>query len=179
MFQFQDGTLVEEGYVEITGIKYPIVMPKYTGDTPLSSENLMKMQIELLKTVFPVGSTYITQDNVNPSITLNFGTWERVKGRVIIGLDEDDSNLNQFRKEGGEKTHILTIEELTNHSHLQYAVANPDTGGPGTRGTFNQQEGTGMSLYSTNTNTGDIGSNRAFNIMQPYIVAGYMWIRIQ
>ena len=33
------------------------------GGTPLSAENLNQMQDNLLQLVFPVGSTYITQDN--------------------------------------------------------------------------------------------------------------------
>lgn len=47
MFLFEDGKIIEEAYVEIDGIKYPVHMPKYEGKTPLSSENLNKMQKEL------------------------------------------------------------------------------------------------------------------------------------
>ena len=41
---FQDGQLVEVGYVEIDGVRYPIVEAKYDGATPLSSFILNKMQ---------------------------------------------------------------------------------------------------------------------------------------
>lgn len=72
------------------------------GNKPnLSAPNLNNMQIELMKLVFPIGSTYITQEETNPSTILNFGTWERVKGKVLVGLDENDTAFNIIGKTGG------------------------------------------------------------------------------
>ena len=51
MVDWEDGTLVQGAYVEIDGIKYPVVMPQYTGNTPLTSENLNKMQADLKKLI--------------------------------------------------------------------------------------------------------------------------------
>lgn len=73
------------------------------GGTPLSAENLNQMQDNLLQLVFPIGSTYITQDRKNPNSILGFGTWERLKGKVCLGLDEDDRDLNVIGETGGEK----------------------------------------------------------------------------
>ena len=70
------------------------------------------MQQGLMELVFPIGSTYITQSNTNPNTILNFGTWERLKGKVCVGLDEDDTSFNTIGKTGGEKTHELTEAEL-------------------------------------------------------------------
>lgn len=75
-----------------------------------------EMKKEILKTVFSVGSTYITQENTNPSNILGFGTWERVKGRVLVGFDEDDEDFDSIGKIGGAKTHTLTINEMPKHS---------------------------------------------------------------
>lgn len=47
MVNFEDGILVEGAYVEINGIKYPVVMPQYSGNTPITSENLNKLQNDL------------------------------------------------------------------------------------------------------------------------------------
>ena len=81
---FKNGTLVTLAKVTIDGIEYEVTPAVYDGETPLSAENLNQMQnnIEIainesrestkkitekiLKTVFPVGSTYITQTNTNP-----------------------------------------------------------------------------------------------------------------
>ena len=47
MVEWEDGQLIQEGYVEIRGVRYPIVMPQYSGNTPVSAENLLKMQNDL------------------------------------------------------------------------------------------------------------------------------------
>ena len=145
--------------------------------TPLSGETFNKLQDDLLKTIFPIGSTYVTLTNTNPNEILGFGIWERLKGKVCLGLDENDTDMNTIGKTGGEKKHTQTIEEMPTHNHGQYAVANPDSGGTGIRGTYNNQSGTGLSIYETNTQTERTGNGKAFNIMQPYEVVGYMWIR--
>ena len=66
----------------------------------------------LLSLIFPIGSTYVTQTNTNPSTILGFGTWERLKGKVCLGLDEDDNDLKTIGNTGGEKTHTLTLNEI-------------------------------------------------------------------
>lgn len=108
--KFENGTLVKGAYVVIDGVEYEVHMPKYSGNTPCSAENLNKMQED----IFPIGSTYITQTDTNPSTILGFGTWERLKGKVLVGLDENDTNFNSIGKTGGEKTHQLTQAELPN-----------------------------------------------------------------
>ncbi len=123
----------------------------------------------LLSTIFPIGSTYITQEDINPSTILGFGTWERSKGRVLVGLDENESYFNEIGKTGGETTHTLTIEEMTEHDHvvgIEYTVA---TGGDTPRLVSNPDYG--------DKRTAKTGGSQPFNITQPYEVVGYMWIR--
>lgn len=156
------------------------------GNKPnLSAPNLNNMQIELMKLVFPVGSTYITQEETNPSTILNFGTWERVKGKVLVGLDEDDTAFNIIGKTGGEKTHTLTVNEMPEHIHKlngntnvtfsddtinPYLLASAKRGyAEGSNVTFSE----GYSLNDTTT----VGGGQAHNNLQPYQVVGYMWIR--
>lgn len=136
----------------------------------INDTNLNLMQIELMKLVFPVGSTYITQENINPSTILNFGTWERLKGRVCLGLDENDVDLNTIGKTGGEKEHTLTIEEMPSHTHGIAVKNNSATGLYETKAT-NATGETGDAV------TGATGGNQPHNNMQPYEVVGYMWIR--
>ena len=47
MVNFQNGQLLKGAYVIIDGVEYPVVMPEYTGNTPISSENLNKAQKDL------------------------------------------------------------------------------------------------------------------------------------
>lgn len=139
------------------------------GVTPINDTNLNKMQKDLLKAVFPIGSTYITQDNTNPNTILGFGTWERLKGKVCLGLDEDDTDLDTIGKTGGEKKHTMTVDELVAHDHGVGIEYNTNSGGDSPRLSSNP-------AYAT-AKTSSTGGGQPFNIMQPYEVVGYMWIR--
>lgn len=146
------------------------------GVTPINDINLNTMQ-ELIKSeicskmqlVFPIGSTYITQTNTNPATILEFGTWERLKGKVCLGLDEGDEELNAIGKTGGEKEHTLTIEEMPAHNHgLKYENSARTAGSMA-------NVGTGTELASETTQS--TGGGQAHNNMPPFEVVGYMWIR--
>lgn len=143
-----------------------------SGGTPLSAENLNQMQDSLLELVFPVGSTYITQTNVNPNIILGFGTWERLKGKVCLGLDEDDSELNAIGKTGGEKKHTQTIAEMPPHNHSLTNNTLVNRNAPGSNGSQGSTTVHGATIECLNA-----GGGQPFNIMQPYEIVGYMWIR--
>jgi general stress protein YciG len=145
------------------------------GNKPnLSAPNLNNMQIELMKLVFPIGSTYITQTDINPSTVLKFGTWERVKGKVLVGLDENDTAFNAIGKKGGEKTHTLSIDEMPSHNHSNQYYVNA-----GLEGGTDRLLAYGSSSAPVNTGlpTLENGKNQPHNILQPYQVVGYMWIR--
>ena len=138
------------------------------GVTPINDTNLNNMQRGLLELVFPIGSTYITQSNTNPNSILRFGTWERVRGRVLVGLDEDDKDFNTIGKTGGEKTHTLTVNEIPPHNHV---IRN------GTNGLDGGSDWAVSNSGSSNWNTANTGGGQAHNNLQPYKVVGYMWIR--
>ena len=55
----------------------------------------------------PVGSFFASTENVDPA-TLYGGTWERIKGAFIWGIDDGET----AGVTGGEKTHTLTEAEL-------------------------------------------------------------------
>ena len=134
----------------------------------LSDTTLNNMQKGLLELVFPIGSTYVTQTNTNTSTILGFGTWERLKGKVCLGLDEDDTNMNAIGKTGGEKTHTLTINEMPSHKHQVSNTTNSGSNGWAMSGNWND---TGA------FDTSATGGGQPHNNMQPYQVVGYMWIR--
>jgi hypothetical protein len=174
---WQNGTLVSKAKVDVNGTIYEVEPEQYEGTTPLSAENLISMEnnienamTDLLKIIFPIGSSYITQENTNPNTILGFGEWERAKGKVLIGLDEDDTDLNTIGKTGGEKEHALTIEEMPSHKHSGVPLVNIADGY--TEGTYGYK-GTGAS----SENTTATGGGQPHNNMQPYEVVGYMWIR--
>lgn len=118
-----------------------------------------KIKTEVLNLTFPIGSTYITQNNTNPSTILNFGTWERLKGKICLGLDENDTDFNSIGKTGGAKKHKHTTSVLggnfvLNKAGCHYIAASSTDG----------------------VAAADYESSEASNL-QPYEVVGYMWIR--
>ena len=143
-------------------------------ETPLSAENLKAMQKGLMELAFPIGSIYITQSNTNPNSILEFGTWERLKGKVCVGLDEDDRDgyFNEIGKEGGEKKHTQTIQEMARHNHADYVANGQGTGAWGYMFEYNNN-----TAGQNNGASGYTGNGQPFNITQPYRVVGYMWIR--
>ena len=102
------------------------------------------------------------------------GTWERFgNGRVLVGVDESDSDFNTPNKTGGEKTHTLTVDEIPSHSHGQNVSVGTGSG-PAIRRDY-QSDGTGV-VYPQGINTQNAGSGQAHNNLQPYITV-YMWRR--
>ena len=139
---------------------------KNDEEPALNNTTLNNMQKGLMELVFPIGSTYVTQTNTNPSTILGFGTWERLKGKVVVGLDENDTDFNQINKTGGSKY----IQE---HYHKDSIAVNGhenlETVG------YNGEQSTAQYYVRTSgvlgAKTGNSGN------LQPYQVVGYMWIR--
>lgn len=161
------------------GVKISELVEKTTANSsdviPIVDTGTKKMKLStLLSLVFPIGSTYITQDSTDPKSILGFGTWERLKGRVCVGLDENDTAFNKIGQTGGEKTHTLTVAEMPKHKHTSpidsYVNADSQT---------NVVKGGHISKQpqSSNFDTSYSGGGTAHNNLQPYQVVGYMWIR--
>lgn len=156
------------------------------GTQPALSDTILNnMQVELIKLVFPIGSTYITQTNTNPSEILKFGTWERVKGKVLVGLDEDDTDFNEIGKTGGEKKHTLTVDEMPLHKHGEnitssYGYEYPLVGENSEGATKNGCAFATSAVSEKNNKqvlTDSNGGGQPHNNLQPYQVVGYMWRR--
>lgn len=147
--------------------------------TKANEDTLNQMQIGLMQLVFPIGSTYITQTDTNPNTILKFGTWKRLKGKILVGLDEEDENFDEIGKEGGEEEKqfelpfgganaIGNIENFAWNGG-NYGVANKTNQSP------NVYELNGTPQATAYTYQPLLTSKE--NILNPYHVVGYMWIR--
>ena len=158
----------------------PILKFNNNNKPALSEEILENLQMNLLDMVFPIGSTYITQTNTKPADEniLGFGTWERLKGKLCLGLDEDDADLNQIGKIGGAKTHqhllpIAIDNQTDNWNTLQwnnsFGYGYREITSPNINNVNHTPVAQSETLYQLKTeNTSNV---------QPFEVAGYMWIR--
>lgn len=72
---------------------------------------------DLLSKVYPVGSIIIKDDNTDYSSWLGF-TWQKVfAGKVLVGLDTNDTDFNTVGKTGGSKSLQSHSHTVNSHSH--------------------------------------------------------------
>lgn len=121
---------------------------------------------------WPIGSIYISVVNTNPSQWFG-GTWQSFgSGRVLVGVDSNQSEFSTVEKTGGEKTHILSISEMPSHNH---PIKNDNVGGGVT--TYNTAKAGDKRGWAGNIYTDNSGGGKAHNNLQPYITV-YMWRRV-
>lgn len=133
-----------------------------------------------LEKIYHVGKIVMETENIKPSTYLGFGEWILWgAGRVPVGIDPVDEDFNEAEKIGGEKEHILTIEETPNHRHekLYSSGGKERKAGYGSTGTHTGTLNENTSTDFESLNTGYTGGDQPHNNIQPYIVC-YMWKRI-
>ena len=130
-------------------------------------------KILTLLDVYPVGSVYISVNDINPSALFG-GTWVRWgNGRVPVGVDSAQSEFDSVEKIGGEKTHTLIINEMPSHYH--------DLREYGARGEVTDYV---LDVANKTQNTygrshiSPAGGDQPHNNLQPYITF-YMWKRVK
>lgn len=128
-------------------LKAPLASPAFTGNptapTPASGDNdtslattaFVKAAVDAavaaavtsaitqaLDAAHPVGSYYTSEVATDPA-TLFGGTWARVKGKFVVGVDEADTDLDTPGDTGGAKRVALSITEMPSHNHGGATVA--------------------------------------------------------
>lgn len=150
---------------------------------------------ECLLKIYPVGSIYMSVEDVDPSTFLG-GTWERWgQGCVPVGVstNPDDSDFGTVEHTGGERQHTLTKSETPTHTH-DISVKSDRSGYGGsiyitteqgsyvkylpTANSVNNTIGLEVALGSPDSVVAmsNIGGDKPHNNLQPYITC-YMWKR--
>lgn len=145
-------------------------------------KNKTNVSIDVLDlyNVWPVGSIYISVNDVNPS-TYFGGTWVSFgAGRCLVGVDTSQTEFNTVQKTGGSKY-------LQEHYHdvrwsspdgTGVTISNTGEGAPclniiNFNWTYNKIQ---SDIYTTsNLRTNRVGTGDSGNL-QPYITV-YMWKR--
>lgn len=154
---------------------------------------------EVIDLIYPIGSIYISVNNVNPS-TLFGGTWTQLKDKFLIGTGDTYSNGTTggassikytpagTNKNGAVQSHILTIDEIPSHNHTLRAKENPSGLGDGYVACAYGYDYKNSSIAINNAGGGKghthgftqptfTGTQATLNTMPPYL-AVYMWKRI-
>lgn len=132
-----------------TGIK------TYGDSFKINDKNIFDM-------IYPVGSIYISVNNVNPSVLFG-GTWEQIQDRFLLGAGSTYSAGST----GGEANHTLTQAEIPN-----YAIGNLATLVPINHG--NWANGGIVATNMGQTSTTKYGLKENGNIMTSGIQYSYM-----
>jgi len=137
-----------------------------------------KLSSGALSAAYPVGSIYMNAANSsNPATLFGFGTWVAFgAGRVLVGIDGNQSEFNSPGETGGAKTHTLTESEMPAHTHRPMnGSGGSETNPLGSNTGFSGMDSRTNFISATNL-IEETGGGLAHNNLQPYIVV-YMWRR--
>lgn len=124
----------------------------------------------LVDVIYPVGSIYMSANNVSPAAFLG-GTWERIEDRFLLAAGSSYA----AGATGGEAAHTLTVNEMPSHRHSIGAQA-LDPSAPRHDTYFNSSI-TNAAANTWYAVTSYVGGYQAHNNMPPYL-AVYIWKRI-
>ena len=143
---------------------------------------------ECLLKIYPVGSIYMSANDINPSTFLG-GTWEAWgAGRVPVGVDTSDTDFATVEKTGGIKSNSfahnhITIFGIDDEAYYYLRSKNiytPSSGAATSVASFELNNGAGGVENWNNITTGRAPTNdnpsTIINNLQPYITC-YMWKR--
>lgn len=163
---------------------------------PAQNNSLELNGSSIFDLIYPIGSIYLSVNNVNPG-TIFGGTWEAFgTGRTLVGVDTSQTEFDTVQKTGGHKamqqhTHTIDSASLTGGAgnflmddYNPYIAASGIFSIGGRGGTYDRSwaGSTGSNAFRTlnvnashshsmqNAGTGDSGN------LQPYITC-YMWKR--
>lgn len=77
--------------------------------------------LENKKSPVPIGLIAIWGKPASEPIPEGWQECTDLRGRFPLGWNPNDADFNELLKEGGDKTHRLTIEEMPRHSHNIHA----------------------------------------------------------
>ena len=137
-------------------------------DTKTSVLNEIKAWVN--ETQHPIGSIYITTNNINPSSIFG-GTWEQLKDRFLLATGD----TYEAGSTGGEAQHTLTVNEMPEHTHIienGTIRVNSES-----RGNVSYANNNSILDSVTNSTVNANGGSKPHNNMPPYLCV-YMWKRI-
>lgn len=158
----------EELILEPSGDTFPIGAQVAFGGTTIPTNwlecNGQAVSRETYKDLFSVIGTYYGEGDGSTTFNL-----PDKRSRKSVGRDTSDSDFDTIGKTGGEKEHILTVEEMPKHKHTGGILTNNQTAG-GARYYFQGTGTTNGTNFSNSLNIGETGEGKAHNNEDPYEV---------
>lgn len=178
--QYKVATLRAIAHNDRKDVGVGLVLETTNSDFPLNIIGNFSVNNQFLyDIIYPIGCLYTSYVNQNPHDLYGIGTWTRINGRVIVGVSESESEFSSAGKTGGEKTHVLSANEMPSHGHtdsVDIKNANAEAKGYGLTATSGFKDRVIINNSGKATHTGAAGGGAAHNNLQPYM-ALYMWRR--
>lgn len=137
----------------------------------------------IIEALYPVGAVFISGSNTMPTLIASIGTWVRLEGYAIVGVDPAQTEFDVVNKVGGAKTHTLTTAQMPTHSHGIWSSWDTAGSNLGDNFKYSKNATTGTNPPSfRNSGAGtaqfieNAGGNQPHNNLQPYKTK-FMWER--
>lgn len=185
---------IEDRTTAVSNLTSTVTSNKTATDESISTLN--QKFAGLIDLVYPVGSIYLSVNNVSPQTFLG-GTWEALQDRFLIGA----SATYPVNTTGGSASHTLTVAEMPAHTHAfqgssigahVHTITRVVTGSGPAAGWDNLENIKFQNHYQVRATTpittdasgasaasgsvASTGSGSAHSILNPYL-AVYMWKR--
>ena len=123
---------------------------------------------DVLNWIYPVGSIYMSVNNVNPNTFIG-GTWVAWgSGRVPVGISSRDVRFKAAEQTGGEATVFLKTENIPAHSHT-FTGSSVDTNTTGSHTHKHANQGAyGFASFNDNTNKTGVGLSTQYTYPAGY-----------
>ena len=132
--------------------------------------------LENKKSPVPIGLIAIWGKPASEPIPEGWRECTDLRGRFPLGWNPNDTDFNTIGKEGGDKKHRLTIEEMPRHHHIQgsEALYNNFGGGQNVNKWRLQTHHSYENQSVVGANTSSVGGNKPHNNMPPYRIIRFI-----
>ena len=167
-------------------------------DTALANNEINENEIyftpstnsEIIDLIYPVGSIYMSVNNVSPGTFLPGTTWEQIQDKFLLaagttyagGRDGGHASVD-YTPQGSVNSHTLTLNEIPSHRHQENTnnfawKANSSILQKGTswNASTSQTLYTGYAGGGKGHTHGFTGTQATIETMPPYLTV-YMWKR--
>jgi len=125
----------------------------------------------VIDSIYPVGIIVCFDRAQQLEIKFQWQSWERIEGRVLVGLDNSVNDFNTVGKAGGERSVQLTLEQIPAHRHDFTYKYNDDHDGGGAIADGGP-EGSTRTKTTEFAGGNELGFTQYHENMPPYVVVG-------
>ncbi len=103
-----------------------------------------------------------------------------LRGKVPVGLDLADSKFDALGNMGGEKSHVLSVDEMPTHTHIQNShghtikYTSTKAGSGATIASVNGELTASDVVNNATATNKNTGGGKAHNNLQPYMILNYI-----